>query len=175
MIFTENIVYKDDLKSQSEKGLKKTEVISYVVLETETTQDKSKSSDASGIKHSYDTHVEEVESDSDEGENSEDHTSIHGSYNIARDRPRREIVPPAKFGDYDLAAFALIAAVEVSLDEPRDYQEAMRSKESKLWGGGMDDQMESMRPNKTWRLVKRFEDRKVIGCKWVYRKKPWIP
>lgn len=65
--------------------------------------------------------------------------------------------------------------MEVSLDEPRDYQEAMRSKDKELWNGGMDEEMSSLEANKTWTLVKRLKDRKVIGCKWVYRKKPGIP
>lgn len=80
-----------------------------------------------------------------------------------------------RFGDYDLAAFASIADVEVSLDEPRDYQEAMKSKECELWNGGMDEEMKFLEANETWKLVKRPKDRKVIGCKWVYRKKPGIP
>lgn len=58
------------------------------------------------------SHVE-VESESDEEESSNVHTEDPGSYDIARDITRREIIPPARLGDYDLAVFALLTAVEV--------------------------------------------------------------
>ena len=169
VVFTEERVYKDDLKSSGEaKDLKEEEMRSSVTVETEAAED-------SVAGNSSNSKIEEVESSSEEEQDNRDHSDIQESYNIARDRPRREIVPPTRLGDYDLAAFALLAAVEVSLDEPRDYQEAMSSNESELWGGGMDEEIESLKKNGTWRLVKRPEDRKVIGCKWVYRRKPGIP
>lgn len=85
-----------------------------------------------------------IDSDNEKGDSSGAATETHEDYNIARDIPRREIIPPAKYGDYDLAAFALIAAIEVSQDEPRDYQEAMRSRDMDLWNRGMDEEMSSL-------------------------------
>ena len=35
--------------------------------------------------------------------------------------------------------------------------------------------MTSLLKNKTWTLVKRPTDQKVIGYKWIYKKKPSIP
>lgn len=175
VIFIEDKVYKDECKAKTGESVSKDkEKISSVTFETDIGNKREEVGETSRSEALTDSHVE-VESDSEEENGVGDQTEAHESYNIARDRPRREIVPPSRLGDYDLAAFALIAAIEVSLDEPRDYQEAMRSKDTKLWGEGMDDEMKSLEGNKTWRLVKRPKDRKVIGCKWVYRLKPGIP
>lgn len=35
--------------------------------------------------------------------------------------------------------------------------------------------MISLEKNGTWDLVKRPEKKRVIGCRWVYKKKPVIP
>ena len=35
--------------------------------------------------------------------------------------------------------------------------------------------MDSLRKNNTWILVKRPVDQKVIGCMWIYKRKPCIP
>lgn len=40
--------------------------------------------------------------------------------------------------------------------------------------GAMMDEIESLHRNFVWELVPKPKDRKVIGCKWVYRKKEWI-
>ena len=170
VIFVEDKVYKDEVKLSSEKEFPKAMgTRSSVLVDTEA-GDKGEVS-----KLIVSPEDQEVESDSEEGDSSGTTTDTHGDYNIARDRPRREIIPPARYGDYDLAAFALIAAIEVSQDEPRDYQEAIRSRDKELWNEGMDEEMSSLEANKTWKLVETPKDRKVIGCKWVYRKKPGIP
>jgi len=38
----------------------------------------------------------------------------------------------------------------------------------------MRDEMESLQKNKTWELVKRLLDRKIITYKWVFKKKEGI-
>lgn len=108
---------------------KDTETRSSITLDTET---GGKGEDTKVIVSS-ETQEEEVDSDNEEGDRSGTTTETHEDYNIAKDRPRREIIPPVKYGDYDLDAFVLIVAIEVSQDEPRDYQEAMRSRDRELW------------------------------------------
>lgn len=41
----------------------------------------------------------------------------------------------------------------------------MISKDRELWNGGMDEEINSLEANETWKLVKRPKERKVIGCK----------
>src|SRR3954463_4158183 len=40
--------------------------------------------------------------------------------------------------------------------------------------GAMSEEMESLHKNSVWELVPKPKDRKVIGSKWVYRKKEGI-
>ena len=35
--------------------------------------------------------------------------------------------------------------------------------------------MDPLRKNNIWILVKRLMDQKVIGCRWIYKRKPGIP
>ena len=35
--------------------------------------------------------------------------------------------------------------------------------------------MESVEKNKTWILVNKPKDQKVVGCKWINKRKPGIP
>lgn len=141
MIFTKDKIYKDEVKRlNGEDVSRETETRSSITLDTKTDKDQR---EAVKTTLSLETQVEEVDSDSEEGEGSVTHTETHEVYNIVRDRLRREIIPQARLGDYDLAAFGLIAAIEVSHDEPRDYQEAMRSRDS-----GMEEWMKKWSPLK---------------------------
>ena len=35
--------------------------------------------------------------------------------------------------------------------------------------------MQSLHKNQTWKLVDRPHNKKVIGCRWIFKKKPGIP
>ena len=141
MIFTKDKIYKDEIKRlKGEDVSRETETRSSITLDTETDKDQR---EAVKTTLSLETQVEEVDSDSEEGDGSVTHTETQEVYNLVRDRLRREIIPQARLGDYDLAPFALIAAIEVSHDEPRDYQEAMSSRDS-----GMEEWMKKWSPLK---------------------------
>ena len=55
------------------------------------------------------------------------------------------------------------------------FEEACNSKNKADWFKAMKEEMDSLRKNKTWILVKRPVDKKVIGCRWIYKRKPGIP
>ena len=38
----------------------------------------------------------------------------------------------------------------------------------------MGEEMESLRKNQTWELVKVPKERRIVGCKWVFKKKAGI-
>ncbi|KAG7567097.1 Integrase catalytic core, partial [Arabidopsis thaliana x Arabidopsis arenosa] len=44
-----------------------------------------------------------------------------------------------------------------------------------LWNGAIGEEMDSLIKNGTWILVDRPKDRKVIGCRWLFKIKPGIP
>ncbi|KAK9687233.1 Reverse transcriptase (RNA-dependent DNA polymerase) [Popillia japonica] len=49
--------------------------------------------------------------------------------------------------------------------------EAIQSNESKNWKRAMDNEMESLKKNEAWKLIKKPNDIKVIDVKLVFRKK----
>jgi len=56
-------------------------------------------------------------------------------------------------------------------ESPETYEKALKSVNSAAWKEAMDSEMESLKENGTWKLVKLPTDAKAIPCKWVYRVK----
>ena len=56
----------------------------------------------------------------------------------------------------------------IAIREPTDYEEAMKNQN---WMIAMKEELSMTEKNKTWVLVERLRDRKVIGVKWVYKTK----
>ncbi|WZY69978.1 hypothetical protein YC2023_002218 [Brassica napus] len=75
------------------------------------------------------------------------------NYQLARDRPRRHVVPPIRYNDYDCSeeevAFALYIAEMVNIEEPHDLTEAKASRDWIKWNAATDDEMDSLRRNET--------------------------
>jgi hypothetical protein len=56
-------------------------------------------------------------------------------------------------------------------EDPLTIQEALSSLDADLWQEAINDEMESLESNKTWRLVDLPPGCKTIGCKWILKKK----
>lgn len=71
--------------------------------------------------------------------------------------------------------FALTAVTTPqSADEPRSYKEAMRSVDADKWKQGIDEELQSILENKTFKTIKRAdvpEGRKLVGSKLVFKLK----
>jgi hypothetical protein len=52
--------------------------------------------------------------------------------------------------------------------EPTCFEQAVRNPK---WDNAMDEEMATLDANATWELVVLPEDKKAIGCKWVYKVK----
>ncbi|KAK0605080.1 hypothetical protein LWI29_022550 [Acer saccharum] len=65
------------------------------------------------------------------------------NYNLTRDRTRRTIKPPQRYGYADIVAYALHVAGEVT-DEPKNYQDAVTRKDYRLWVQAMDEEFQSL-------------------------------
>ncbi|KAA0060156.1 Retrovirus-related Pol polyprotein from transposon TNT 1-94 [Cucumis melo var. makuwa] len=61
-----------------------------------------------------------------------------------------------------------IEECNVVVCEPANYAEA---KKDQRWVAAMEEKLPMIEKNKTWILVDRPQDRKVIGVKWVFRTK----
>ncbi|KAL1197961.1 Retrovirus-related Pol polyprotein from transposon TNT 1-94 [Cardamine amara subsp. amara] len=94
---------------------------------------------------------------------------------IAQDRVRRVgIRPPQRYGYEDMAGYALQVAEEVDTYEPSTYREAISGTEAERWLAAMGDEMEFHQKNNTWDLVTQPQGRKIVTCKWIFKKKEGI-
>ena len=57
------------------------------------------------------------------------------------------------------------------MGEPRSYTEAIQSPEKSAWQSAMEEEINSLHENESWELVKPPPGRKIVGCKWTYKKK----
>ena len=85
-------------------------------------------------------------------------------YQLTRDRTRRETRPPARYSYADLIFTALVAGVEVLRSEPDSYEGAIRSKDKDKWQATMEEEMQSLKVNRTWSLVPTPKDQKLVEC-----------
>ena len=60
---------------------------------------------------------------------------------------------------------------EENIQEPKSYNEAIRSPHAENWRKAMQAEYESLMDNNTWTLVDEPEDQHVLPGKWVYKVK----
>ena len=96
-------------------------------------------------------------------------------YNLTRDRARRVIKPPDKYGFADLISYALTVGSELEISEPSTYQAALKSQDKNQWLAAMQEEMKSLAANDTWQLVEKPKNQKIVGSKWIFKKKEGIP
>jgi len=65
---------------------------------------------------------------------------------------------------YRLTYEEAMAALEV----PVSYKQALLTPEKQEWTNAIQSELDSLREKKTWTLVKRDPNQKVIGSKWVF-------
>ena len=58
--------------------------------------------------------------------------------------------------------------------DPTTFNEAIGCHDRESWMNAMMEEMESLEKNSVWELVPKPKDRKIVGCKWVFRKKEGI-
>uniref|UniRef100_A0A1Y1K2V0 Retrovirus-related Pol polyprotein from transposon TNT 1-94 n=1 Tax=Photinus pyralis TaxID=7054 RepID=A0A1Y1K2V0_PHOPY len=63
----------------------------------------------------------------------------------------------------------LIETMIAEVDEPKSYQEAVESPESRHWKQAMEEEMQSLIENHTWILVDLPENRKAITNRWTFK------
>lgn len=97
------------------------------------------------------------------------------TYNLVRDRERRIVKPTKRYGQSELLTFALIEANEEVQIEPKTYKEAITNSEAEHWNLAIQEQIESLYKNNTWEWVVKLVNFKLIGSKWIYKKKEGIP
>ena len=112
----------------------------------------------------------EHEADVGEEEVSNEEPQQQHDLPIAISKPRREIRKPARFEDMVAYAFPV---VEEGI--PQTFLEANNSSDKEKWKKAMDEKMQSLVKNHTWKLARLPKGKKEIGCKWVYAQKEGFP
>lgn len=179
VVFREDVMFKSSL-TESEAGTSKdTRLLTNQVLSFYDAGDlrDSDTNVQGGASHGV-TQEEEKENTNEVEESQEKDLS---DYQLARDRSRREIRAPVRLEDYqvypndeDTAGYAYLVVEDAGRTEPRSYQEALEDPDRDLWLGASDEEMESLKKNKTWVLVDRVMTQRPIGCKWVFKRKDGI-
>jgi len=75
--------------------------------------------------------------------------------------PPRDRKSPTRYGEW--------SANMVITQEPSSYIEAMKSPEKEHWIKAMQEEFDSLKQNKVWDIVPFPKDRKLVGCRWVFR------
>ena len=57
------------------------------------------------------------------------------------------------------------------IGEPQNFSEAVNGSEMNQWWSAMQSEYGSIVRNKTWELCEPPRDRKIVVCKWIYKKK----
>lgn len=102
-------------------------------------------------------------------------------YQLARDRQRRVIRPPARIDQaglvldqVEIPVYALNCDDEDMLNESLTYNEAIISENKEKWMQAMNIEMASLYKNNKWELIQLPIGHKVVDCKWIYKLKPSV-
>jgi len=71
------------------------------------------------------------------------------NYQLSRDGAKRVIKPLKRYGHVDIICYALNVAEEIQNSEPKTWREVIKREDSQLWLQAMNEEMESLRRNKT--------------------------
>lgn len=142
----------------------------------DTVQEQSVPKQVEFLSESSDSGKKDIEQPIKEefqSSDTEDDASVEQPSTIVKDRPRRGIRPPERYSAYsEMVAYALSVAETVEYEEPYSYTEAVSSAESAQWSLAMNEEIESLQKNQTWELVEPLKGKRIVGCKWVFKRKP---
>jgi hypothetical protein len=147
----------DDLsliKSDVDVQMKQVEVLKYQYIPFETCSNTNESEHEQVSKEVL----------GEETIDDDDNQQIVDELQIFLRRYTQVRVPPRRY-DYFLSSVSLSS----NYDGPLCYQEDVEGSNSEKWKEAMKDEMNSLEKNATWDLVELPRDRKIVGCKWVYK------
>lgn len=67
----------------------------------------------------------------------------------------------------ELVYIALVASLEVNSSEPGSYLQDSASNDKFKWQVAMLEEINSLHVNKTWVLVTKSNDQKLVACRWL--------
>lgn len=118
-------------------------------------------------KNDQEDDVHETNSDHDIVTDNEENQVNDESNKIIRKNDRYNLRPIIKAPDR-----LVESSYSAVVIEPVNYEEALQSSERDQWQKAIDDELNSLHVNETWELVKRPKNVNIVGCKWVFKRKP---
>lgn len=95
------------------------------------------------------------------------------NYQLTRGRTRRIIRPPARYDD-DFVGYAFNCYTDSFDLESSTYSQAVSSEKRHQWIKAMNQEIESLHYNKTWKLVEKPPHKRIVDCKWIFKLKPSV-
>lgn len=102
---------------------------------------------------------------SDDEENDDNEIEKDNNEGSTIDRPVRKRRLPNKYDDF------IISVNLADLDAPKSFDEAINSVDSQNWKDAMIKEFSALNDSKTWELIPKPVDKKILSVKWVYKKK----
>lgn len=87
---------------------------------------------------------------------------------VIENNSKRKRIPVSRYGN-PISHFIYVNYIDANV--PSTFEEAISSNDYKQWQKAMDSEINSLNKNKTWQIVERPKDKKVIDVKWVFKKK----
>ncbi|GJU93561.1 retrotransposon protein, putative, ty1-copia subclass [Tanacetum coccineum] len=79
--------------------------------------------------------------------------------------------PPQFYYGFHIEEGKISDSTLSEFDEPTNYKEAMASHKAAKWKEAMKSKIQSMYDNLVWNLVNTTPSLKMMGCKWIFKKK----
>lgn len=87
------------------------------------------------------------------------------------DRPKRNRKMPEYLDDYEVD-YSCLALLSNFSEVPKSYTEAKQSRKWEKWNKAIEEELQALQDNNTWKLVdKPSEDENIISNRWVFREK----
>ncbi|GJR34941.1 retrotransposon protein, putative, ty1-copia subclass [Tanacetum coccineum] len=118
---------------------------------------------------------DQEDGDDDAGDPKTNQTHDLTDYQLVRDRDPRTKTKPLRFRDEsNMVSYTFVATEEEDTHEPLTYQESVACEDSSKWKVAINEEMDSLRKNKTWELVDHPAGQKLESCKWLFKIKEGI-
>ncbi|GJU39483.1 retrotransposon protein, putative, ty1-copia subclass [Tanacetum coccineum] len=93
------------------------------------------------------------------------------SFQVFKRTSGRVNKPPQFYYGFHIEEDKISDSTLSELDEPANYKEAMASPKAAKWKEAMKSEIQSMYDNQVWNLVDTTPGLKMVGCKWIFKKK----
>lgn len=90
---------------------------------------------------------------------------------MAKDRERRYIYPLLIHDNLDFVTYALSSTIDVDNIEQKSYVNAINYSHCDKWCDVICDEVNSLKKNNTWIIVKKPKNVKLVGYGWLFEKK----